>query len=268
LRRIAAERLVLVSTGASDWIDSSGHAEKVDGGYRVNGRKIFGSGSPAGDLLMTSFPYDDPTDQALALHMAIPLRAEGVTIADNWRTMGMRATGSNDVLLQNVFVPDAAVSMRRPRGVWHAFFTMLGNVPLPLIMSAYLGIAETAADLARQMAAKKRADADLLILVGEMENQLIAAQVTVESMVALCQEYTFPLTDISASQQYARKTLAAQAVLATVEKACEVAGGASFFRGLGLERLLRDVHGARFHPLPEKRQQLLSGRVALGFPPV
>lgn len=101
-----------------------------------------------------------------------------------------------------------------------------------------------------------------------MENHLIAAQVTVASMVALCQEYAFPLTDISASQQYARKTLAAQAVLATVEKACEVAGGASFFRGLGLERLLRDVHAARFHPLPEKRQQLLGGRVALGFPPV
>jgi alkylation response protein AidB-like acyl-CoA dehydrogenase len=43
LRRIAHEELVLVSTGASDWLESSGTAEPVDGGYRVNARKIFGS---------------------------------------------------------------------------------------------------------------------------------------------------------------------------------------------------------------------------------
>ena len=45
LRRIAEEQIVLVSTGASDWLDSSGTAERVQGGYLVSGRKIFGSGS-------------------------------------------------------------------------------------------------------------------------------------------------------------------------------------------------------------------------------
>jgi alkylation response protein AidB-like acyl-CoA dehydrogenase len=50
-----------------------------------------------------------------------------------------------------------------------------------------------------------------------------------------------------------------------VEKALEVAGGASFYRGLGLERLFRDVQGARFHPLQEKRQLRHSGRFALGL---
>ena len=54
----------------------------------------------------------------------------------------------------------------------------------------------------------------------------------------------------------------------TVEKAFEVVGGGALFRSVGLERLLRDLHGAQFHPLQEKRQHLFTGRVALGLDPV
>jgi 4-oxalocrotonate tautomerase len=45
-------------------------------------------------------------------------------------------------------------------------------------------------------------------------------------------------------------------------------GGAGFMRKAGIERLLRDAHASQFHPLPEKRQQILTGRVSLGLPPV
>jgi alkylation response protein AidB-like acyl-CoA dehydrogenase len=61
------------------------------------------------------------------------------------------------------------------------------------------------------------------------------------------------------------RTLAGRAAIRTVEKAMEVVGGASFFRALGLERLFRDVQGARFHPLQEKPQVIYSGRLALGL---
>ena len=53
LKRIAAERIILLSSGGSDWIAGSGKAEKVEGGYRITARKVFSSGAPAGDLLMT-----------------------------------------------------------------------------------------------------------------------------------------------------------------------------------------------------------------------
>jgi len=142
LKRVAAEQLVLVSTGASDWLDSSGSAERVEGGFRVSGRKIFGSGSPMGDLLITSAPYVDPTDGPTVLHFPVPFRAEGVTVLDNWRAMGMRATGSGDVVLEGVFVPEGAVSLRRPRGVWHPFFSVIVAVALPVAMSVYVGVAE------------------------------------------------------------------------------------------------------------------------------
>jgi alkylation response protein AidB-like acyl-CoA dehydrogenase len=51
-----------------------------------------------------------------------------------------------------------------------------------------------------------------------------------------------------------RKTIAAEHVLATVEKALEAAGGSGFYRKPGLERLLRDAHAAQFHPLSAKHQ--------------
>ena len=77
LRRIAAEQLVLVGTGASDWLDSTGRAERVDGGYRVTARKSFCSGSPAGALLLTTAPYDDPSDGPTVLHFAVPMAFRG-----------------------------------------------------------------------------------------------------------------------------------------------------------------------------------------------
>jgi alkylation response protein AidB-like acyl-CoA dehydrogenase len=271
LRRIAEEQIVLVSTGASDWLDSSGRADRVEGGYRVTGRKIFGSGSPAGTLLVTSAVYDDPADGPTVLHFPVPMAAEGVTVQNNWRAMGMRATGSHDVLLDNVFVPEGAVSLRRPQGQWHTFFNVIATVALPLILSVYVGVAEAACELARGIARKKSRtglDPNLPYLLGEMDNALVTAQLAAQGMVDLCDDYAFEPTVPTANAALIRKTVAANACIQTVEKAFEVVGGGAFFRSVGLERLLRDIHGAQFHPLQEKRQHLFSGRVALGLDPV
>lgn len=67
---------------------------------------------------------------------------------------------------------------------------------------------------------------------------------------------------------FIRKTVAANACVDAVEKAVEAVGGAAVFRSVGLERMLRDVHGSRFHVLQEKRQHLFIGRVALGLDPI
>jgi acyl-CoA dehydrogenase len=59
--------------------------------------------------------------------------------------------------------------------------------------------------------------------------------------------------------------LAGQGAIRTVERAMEAAGGASFYRRIGLERAFRDVQGARFHPLQEKPQLRYAGRLALSL---
>jgi alkylation response protein AidB-like acyl-CoA dehydrogenase len=263
LGRVAHEQLVLVSSGGSDWLDGSGTAIKVDGGYRVSARKIFSSGCPSGDLLITSAVYDDPQAGPTVLHFAVSLRTDGVTILDTWHTMGMRATGSHDVQIRDVFVPDAAVGIRRPQGKWHLLFHLTVLLALPIIYSVYVGVAEAARDLALREATKRRHDPDVSYLVGEMDTELATARLALRSMIEAAA--TEEPGAASTNDGLIGRTLVGRAAIRTVEKAMEVAGGASFYRGLGLERLFRDVQGARFHPLQEKRQLRHSGRFALGL---
>ena len=115
----------------------------------------------------------------------MPLDAPGVRIDDNWRTMGMRATGSNDVTIEGVFVPEGAAAMRRPKGKWGRFFDVISPLVQPLIMSVYVGVAESARPLALAQAVKKRDDPIAQGLVGEMDTHLAAAQIALREMVAL-----------------------------------------------------------------------------------
>jgi acyl-CoA dehydrogenase len=263
LRRVAAEDLVLVSSGGSDWLDSAGTAVRTDGGFRVTARKVFSSGSPAGDLLLTSVVYDDPQAGPTVLHFAISLKAGGVTIQDTWRVLGMRGSGSHDVELTDVFVPDDAVSGRRPQGKWHPLFHAISLVAFPIIYSSYLGVAEFARNRALEVARRKTADEALIALTGEMENAFASAELAVRAMVGNAE--TSAAGPQGTHRAMIGRTLAGQAAIRTVEKAMEVAGGAAFYRTLGLERAFRDVQGARYHPLQEKAQLRYAGRFALGL---
>jgi alkylation response protein AidB-like acyl-CoA dehydrogenase len=263
LKRVAAEDLVLISSGGSDWLKSIGTAIRVDGGYRISARKIFSSGCPAGDMLMTSAVYDDPQAGPTVLHFGVPFKAEGMTILDTWRVMGMRGTGSNDVELKNVFVPDAAISGRRAQGKWHPLYHGISMIALPIIYSAYVGVADSARAQALRVAKKKPADEALMQLVGEMENAFAGAEIALADAIRIAQ--TQKPGAVTTSQALVRRTLIGQSAIRTVELAMEVVGGGSFYRDMGIERAFRDVQAARFHPLQEKPQLRYSGRVALGL---
>jgi acyl-CoA dehydrogenase len=133
-------------------------------------------------------------------------------------------------------------------------------------MAPYIGVAERAAELARQKVAGRSVDTPLLLSLGALENKLTMAQLAWRDMLAITNDYDVQPTLDHANRMLVRKTLAANAVKATVAQALEVVGGAGYFRRLGLERLLRDVEGAPFHPLPEQKQLDFTGRVALGLP--
>jgi alkylation response protein AidB-like acyl-CoA dehydrogenase len=264
LRRIADEKLLVVTSGGSDWLTPSGKAERVEGGWKINARKVFASGIPAGDLLATQAIYDDPKAGPTVLHFAIPVTDPGVTPEDSWYVLGMRGTGSQDVLINDVFVPDSGVSLRRPAGKLSALFHLSpGMIPLPLVYAVYLGIAEAAYDKALAIARKRSGDPELPYLIGEMQNDLAAARMAHRDMVEAADTCEPGLE--TTNRIWTGRTLVGRAVVRVVEKAMEVAGAGSFYRTSTLERLFRDIQGARFHRPQERSQLRFSGRLTLGL---
>ena len=268
LKKVAAERLQLLTSGGSDWLAGSGKAVKVDGGYRISARKTFASGAPSASLFMTGAIDEDTPEGRTVLHFGVPMNATGVSIKETWDALGMRGTASHDVLLDDVFVPDAAIAARRKPGVWHPIFNLVIMVALPLVYAVYAGLAEEARDLAVAAAARRRdggvADPGIVDLVGALDTELAATRIALESMVALAE--TAEPSESTTNTICTYRALLARAACRTVDLALEVAGGASFHRRNGLERLFRDMQGARFHPMPEYRQRQFAGRVALGLP--
>ncbi|ULQ54908.1 acyl-CoA/acyl-ACP dehydrogenase [Flavihumibacter rivuli] len=263
LRKIAANQLVLVSTGAGDWLSSSGTLQKTEGGYLVNGRKNFASQSPIGNILVTSAQYNDPEAGPQVLHFGIPFQSKGVKLEDNWYAMGMRGTGSCSITLEEVFVPEANISLRRPRGEFHPFWNVVLTVALPLIMSTYVGIAEKAYDLSLAQAIKKP-ESYTPIQLGELFNLITTAQVMLKDMIRITNNFDFKPVDENGNAVLARKSVVANSSIQAVQKAVEIFGGQSYLCKMPIEKLYRDILAAPFHPLPEKEQQTFTGNFLLG----
>jgi alkylation response protein AidB-like acyl-CoA dehydrogenase len=264
LKRVATERIQLLSSGGSDWIGGSGKAEKVDGGYRITARKVFSSGAPSGDLLMTSAVLESENEPPMVLHFGIPMSSPQVKVLDTWRTLGMRGTGSHDIMIDGHIVPEAAVAARRKAGEWHPLFQIIATIAFPLIYSAYLGVAESARDIAIALAKRKQPNHHAIELAGRMETELTAARLAHESMLAAVR-LNAPSAD-TVNQVMIGRHLMTRHALAAADLAMELAGGAGFYRSANLERKFRDIQGARYHPLQSGPQAQYAGAIALGLP--
>ncbi|OED47667.1 acyl-CoA dehydrogenase [Rhodobacteraceae bacterium (ex Bugula neritina AB1)] len=263
LRRVADENILLSSSGGSDWISGSGKAERVDGGYRITARKVFSSGSPAADLLMTGAICDED-GAAMFLHFAVPMTAAEVTVLDTWRTLGMRSTGSQDILIEGLFVPDQDIAFKRKTGEWHPALQLVSSIATPLIYSVYLGLAQSARDIAIAMAQKKPASPRLQSLAGRMDTALAAARMAHETMI-LASERNAPSAATVNDIMIGRRLVEDNAIR-VAELALELAGGAGFYRKQELERRFRDIQAARYHPLQKEAQTEYTGAMALGQP--
>jgi len=263
LRKVADDGILIVSTGGGDYSHPRGEAAKVDGGYRVSGHKRFASLSDAGAVMSTMFVHDDPEQGRRVLNMAVPFASDGVTIGSNWDTLGMRGTASNDVVLEDVFVPEEKVLANRPYGVVDGPLQVISSIAFTIISGAYLGVAEAAYDAAVEVAKHKADDPLVQRQVGQMQQVLRVASWALDGALSAVGDDPAPSHETYLDVM-AAKAEVARAGIEVCDIAMDVAGGPAYFRGSVVERAYRDMRAIKFHPLTPEATLFESGRHALG----
>ncbi len=275
LRLAAQGRLIYASMSAEPQdpllLDSSTMATRVDGGFRVTGKKIFGTEEAVCTEFSTRARYDNPESGPHVIFFRLARDVEGMKVKPTWDTMGMRATQSNDFELDDVFVPDEAVFHSYPVGHFDA--VMLKTVwgwAMPTFGAVYLGIGAGAMALARDWTRKRGRDGDPEVqhLFAEMEVLLETARAV---LWRHCEETMSGALyiDLPVQQGMARavlsKYVATNNAVAIVDRALHTVGGAGYFRRFPLERMYRDVRAGPIMPYNNLDAHELFGKTSLGI---
>jgi len=280
LERIARDGVVLaaaISERGQDLTRPGTRATRSDSGWRIDGRKLFCTMSPAATDLYVAVTYADGEGVERYAYAIVPSDAPGVVVHDDWDALGMRASGSNSISLDGVELPSSAV-----RGGF------LAGDPLPYMernlvaglfhASASLGIAESADRIARQaIAARINRDARPRMQIADNAIELAAARAILSRAARLIDEHRAanPACDGSAdelgalfAEAQAAKAFVNQAAARIVERALALSGGAGYLNGSPLARAYRDVKAGSFmHPLGANRAHDYLAHVALGEQP-
>jgi alkylation response protein AidB-like acyl-CoA dehydrogenase len=277
LEQIARDRVVLaaaISERGQDLTRPGTRATRTRSGWRIDGRKLFCTMSPAASDLYVAVTYADDEGVERYAYAMVPTDAAGVVVHDDWDALGMRASGSNSISLDGVELPQSGV-----RGGFQAGDPvpyMERNLTAGLFhAAASLGIAESADRLARRgIAARINGDARPRMQVADNAVDLAASRGVLSRAAALIDEHRAanPTSDGSAEQlgalfaeAQAAKAFVNEAAARIVDRALALSGGAGYLNGSPLARAYRDVKAGSFmHPLGANRAYDYLGRVALG----
>jgi alkylation response protein AidB-like acyl-CoA dehydrogenase len=272
MREAAAGRVVFASMsaepGPSTLMTSLTTATPCDGGYRVSGKKIFGTESAVCTHFSTMARVDDPQIGSRVIFFRIPRSSEGLTFHDTWDTLGMRATQSNDWDMNDVFVPVDAVFHSYPVG--HLDGKMLQTVwgtAMPAFGSVYLGVGAAALDWCREWAISRKRlhHPGIQQRIAQMEILLETARATIRSHCTDMESGAIPRMDVQTGMAKAGivKYVATNNAVAILDLAMQVAGGAGFYRRSPLERMYRDVRAGTVHPMNNMDAEELVGKSSL-----
>jgi indole-3-acetate monooxygenase len=258
-------------------------ADVVDGGFRVNGRFRFGSGCRHASVMACGcviYEHDKPQlNPRGEPHMRVMLvPASKVTIVDVWDTTGMRGTGSNDYIVDNVFVPfEESVSMAEPP-CYKAPLYFFPQMFLVSHAGVPLGIARSALDFVIDLSGRKetaprkllRDDTQTQETIGWAEAHLGAARAfvydTLEDLWA-----TLSLGGKPTTRQHANYrlmiTYSHQAARQLISQLYDLASTSSIFRTSRLDRDMRDIMTACQHRVVHLKMYRPAGRMLLGLAP-
>ncbi len=262
LKRVAAERIILLVERRLRLDRRLGKAERVEGGYKITARKVFTSGSPSGDLLMTGAVLEGEPEGPLVLHFGVPMKSQHVSVPLTWKALGMRGTGSNDVMIDGHFVPEeeSRCAASRANGTCCSTSSRWWRSRSSTPPISALPRARATSRWAWRSDARR--DPHVVTLVGQMETELRAAQYAHAGMIATMERGT-PSPETTNEIMIGRSLVARHAI-AAVELAMEAAGGAAFFRDNGLERRFRDIQGARYSPDAQRGPAGVRGTAGAG----
>jgi alkylation response protein AidB-like acyl-CoA dehydrogenase len=254
---------------------STARAERVEGGYRFTGHKHFGSLSPVWTRFgLHGMDTSDP-NQPKIVHAFMPRDSAGYIIKETWDVLGMRATRSDDTVLENAFVPDRYVARVVPAGGAGIDQFVLSVFAWALIGfgNVYYGLAKRALDKSIAAAKSKGSLALSRSLAYHPEIQHAIAQMVIElesigpHLDRIAEDWSSAV-DYGAewpAKIFAAKYHAVEGAWRVVDLGLDIAGGSGIFRSAGYERLLRDARLGRIHPANSFLTHEIVGKTALGI---
>jgi alkylation response protein AidB-like acyl-CoA dehydrogenase len=221
-------------------------ARKVEGGWVVNGRKIFASLSGAADyygVLCTEDKGDEKPDSRDTLYLAVPATSEGFSIGGEWDPLGMRGTVSRNLAFKEVFVSDDEQLM--PRGIyfkgaqtWPAMFFTLAPTYLGIANAAYdFTVSYLRGEVPGEPPVKRRMYPTKQVAVAQMRIQLEAMKSLFTR--AILEAGPNPSKDVR-MRLYAAQYSVMEGANDIARLAIRTCGGQSMMKHLPLERLYRD----------------------------
>lgn len=255
---------------------SSSRAEPVSGGYRLYGHKIFGSLSPVWTRLgLHAMDSSDPANPKI-VHAFMPRGTDGYQIKETWDVLGMRATRSDDTILDGAFVPDRYVARVLPAGFAGADLFVVAVFAWALVNfgSIYLTIAERARDLAVAAVQNKTSVAmngRSMKYHPMLQHAFAEMSLAIEAMRPHIERTAEDWSaGINHGGEWPAKIVAAkyhcvEAAKRVVDLAMDVSGGAGMFKSNELERLYRDVRCGGFHPANSALVHEIVGKTTLGI---
>jgi alkylation response protein AidB-like acyl-CoA dehydrogenase len=259
-------------------------ATPVDGGYRINGRKTFCTNSPASTLVLSSVRVRTGDGHRLGF-AAVPRSTPGLEVRETWDALGMRASGSHDVVFTDCFVRGGLVVEAGSPGELSAGALSVVLVNTLTLVAVPLGIAETAQRLLLEGAERRKGPANRAMAERSAVQSLVARNeidlavgraMLTRSAVRLDEHFAAhghrnleatALVRLMKDVQCTNVEVKARAI-AVVDRALTASGGVGYLSRHPLSRLYRDVRAGPFmQPFSPLEAYEYIGKVTLGLPP-
>ncbi len=253
---------------------STTKAERVEGGYRFTGRKSFGSLTPVWTRMgMHGMDASDPTAPKI-VHVFLPRDTKGLTIKETWDVLGMRATRSDDTVLDGAFVPDKYVARVVPAGAAGVDSFVIGFFTWGLtgFANVYYGLALRVRELIVEQLKSKTSLAVTRTMAYHPEIQHGVAEISLElesigpHIEAIARDWAAgAVGDDWFLRLVAMKYHAVEGAFRIADLALDLSGGFGMFKKSELERLFRDCRAGRFHPANSALTHEIVGKLTLGI---